>query len=148
VPVGGRSSSGVKQDEAQDAVLLVDVANVVGSRPDGWWRDRAGAASRLLESLAGLRGATVSHPGGEGAVRLSTVIAVVEGAARSAAAPDSVVMVSAPKDGDSELVSQARRIVADGNVPLVVTADRGLRERLPAGSVVAGPEWLNRLVGR
>jgi hypothetical protein len=46
------------------------------------------------------------------------------------------------------VVSQARRIVADGNVPIVVTADRGLRARLPAGSVVAGPEWLNRLVGR
>jgi hypothetical protein len=22
--------------------LVVDAANVVGSRPDGWWRDRAG----------------------------------------------------------------------------------------------------------
>jgi hypothetical protein len=135
--VHGRPGSGANQDEAEEAVLLVDVANVVGSRPDGWWRDRAGAASRLLESLAGLRGATVLYPGGEGSVRLSAVLAVVEGAARSAAGPDSVAVVSAAQDGDSEVVSQARRIVADGNVPIVVTADRGLRARLPAGSVVA-----------
>ena len=30
---------------------MVDGANVVGSRPDGWWRDRAGAATRLAERL-------------------------------------------------------------------------------------------------
>ena len=29
------------------SVLLVDAANVVGSRPTGWWRDRAGAMARL-----------------------------------------------------------------------------------------------------
>ena len=32
-------------------VLVVDAANVVGSRPDGWWKDRAGAARRLHERL-------------------------------------------------------------------------------------------------
>ena len=32
-------------------VLVVDAANVVGSRPDGWWRDRPGAARRLHERL-------------------------------------------------------------------------------------------------
>lgn len=32
-------------------VLLVDAANVVGARPDGWWRDRAGAAQRLVTAL-------------------------------------------------------------------------------------------------
>ena len=31
--------------------LVVDGANVVGARPDGWWRDRAGAARRLHEAL-------------------------------------------------------------------------------------------------
>src|SRR6266540_35998 len=31
----------------RDLVLVVDAANVVGSRPDGWWRDRHGAAERL-----------------------------------------------------------------------------------------------------
>jgi predicted RNA-binding protein with PIN domain len=28
--------------------LIVDGNNVMGARPDGWWRDRAGAARRLL----------------------------------------------------------------------------------------------------
>ena len=32
-------------------VLVVDGANVVGSRPTGWWRDRAGAAKRLHQSI-------------------------------------------------------------------------------------------------
>ena len=31
--------------------VVVDVANVMGSRPDGWWRDREGAARRLIDSL-------------------------------------------------------------------------------------------------
>jgi predicted RNA-binding protein with PIN domain len=30
---------------------LVDAGNVIGSRPDGWWRDRAGAARRLVDEL-------------------------------------------------------------------------------------------------
>lgn len=139
-----------EEDEAgsEEVVLLVDVANVVGSRPDGWWRDRPAAASRLLESLADLRTTTALRPGGKDTVRLSAVVAVVEGAARSAAAPEGVAVVAAAQDGDTELVGQARRILADGSVPVVVTADRGLRGRLPSGSLVAGPEWLNRLIGR
>jgi len=32
--------------------LVVDAANVIGSRPDGWWRDRAGAVRRLRDALA------------------------------------------------------------------------------------------------
>jgi len=30
---------------------LIDASNVIGSRPDGWWRDREGATRRLLEAL-------------------------------------------------------------------------------------------------
>jgi predicted RNA-binding protein with PIN domain len=33
---------------------LVDGMNVIGSRPDGWWRDRRGAITRLAEALRGL----------------------------------------------------------------------------------------------
>jgi predicted RNA-binding protein with PIN domain len=32
-------------------VLIVDANNVIGSRPDGWWRDRPGAARRLVERI-------------------------------------------------------------------------------------------------
>ncbi|HEX6450033.1 MAG TPA: hypothetical protein VF060_11285 [Trebonia sp.] len=40
--------------DASDTVVVVDVANVMGSRADGWWRDRAGAALRLYEEIAAL----------------------------------------------------------------------------------------------
>ena len=33
------------------STLVVDAANVVGARPDGWWKDRAGAAARLHDAL-------------------------------------------------------------------------------------------------
>ncbi|MFJ4936300.1 NTP pyrophosphohydrolase, partial [Streptomyces pseudovenezuelae] len=33
-------------------LVVVDAANVVGSVPDGWWRDRRGAAERLRDRLA------------------------------------------------------------------------------------------------
>jgi 8-oxo-dGTP diphosphatase len=36
--------------------IVIDVANVMGSRPDGWWRDRAGAAVRLHDEVARLAG--------------------------------------------------------------------------------------------
>jgi uncharacterized protein YaiI (UPF0178 family) len=35
---------------------LVDGMNVIGSRPDGWWRDRRGVMRRLVEELAGIEG--------------------------------------------------------------------------------------------
>lgn len=31
--------------------LVVDAANVIGSRPNGWWKDRAGATERLVERI-------------------------------------------------------------------------------------------------
>ena len=108
-------------------MLLVDVANVVGSRPDGWWRDRAGATVRLLERLAGMG---------------SDVVAVVEGRARDVPAPDGVRVVRAPGSGDDAIVEAARALVAEGRPLVVVTADRGLRERLPPGTSVRGPGWL------
>lgn len=138
--------------------LLVDAANVVGSRPDGWWRDRAGATRRLLDSLA-----SASEGGfpGEwfGASEEATlvqprVVVVLEGAARAAApapatAPPpaarwlTLEIVLAPASGDDEIVAAAERLVAEGAAPLVVaTADRGLRSRLPASALSLGPGTL------
>ncbi|MFC8192121.1 hypothetical protein ACFUMH_10720 [Cellulomonas sp. NPDC057328] len=56
--------------------LVVDAANVVGARPDGWWKDRAGAAARLLGALA----ASVDADAWDG----RRVVVVLEGAARAA----------------------------------------------------------------
>jgi len=40
--------------ELSPVTIIVDSANVVGSRPDGWWRDRVGATERLAGQLAPL----------------------------------------------------------------------------------------------
>jgi hypothetical protein len=122
-------------------VLLVDTANVVGSRPDGWWRDRAGATSRLLRRLAPLAGRELPAPGG-GTVVCDEVVAVVEGAARGVDAPDGVTLVRAEGSGDDALAGCATRLAAEAREQLVVTADRGLRARLPDGVPVTGPGWL------
>jgi hypothetical protein len=130
-------------------VLVVDVANVMGSRPDGWWRDRAGAATRLLGELVPVIGRSVSLPGEAASetVMVHRAIAVLEGQARSADVPERAIAVGlevlqAVNDGDSSVVAAAQGVLGGGHLPIVVTADRGLRERLPAGSMVAGPGWL------
>jgi hypothetical protein len=139
--------------------LIVDGANVVGSRPDGWWRDRAGAARRLYEGLTAAFGVPEGDDGG--AERPARVVLVLEGAARAGvpagstmpAAGDGatpaggvLVVVHAAGSGDDAIVEQAsiaRRPV------LVVTADRALRARLTAiGAQVTGPTWLWGRLGR
>lgn len=128
--------------------LLVDAANVVGSRPDGWWRDRAGAAARLLGRLAGLPGHTLTGPDG-GEVRIDRVVVVLEGRARDVPLPtgaEGLAAVRAAGSGDDALAATAVELTAAGERPLVVTADRGLRDRLPDGAAVAGPGWLLRIL--
>jgi 8-oxo-dGTP diphosphatase len=52
------------RDALEPLTIIVDGANVVGSRPDGWWRDRAGAALRLRDELEPLaRNGTSRLPG-------------------------------------------------------------------------------------
>ena len=131
-----------------EVVLVVDIANVMGSRPDGWWRDRAAAATRLLSLLGPVKGVEVSVPANPGRVRISDVRAVLEGQARRAEGPEQVSILRADRDGDTAVVEEAERLTATGRTPLVVTADRGLRDRLPAPALVVGPRWLNRLLGR
>ena len=105
-------------------VLVVDVANLLGSRPDGWWRDRAGATQRLLDRLAG--------------AGLGEVVAVVEGRAAAVTDVAGLHVVRAPGSGDDEVVRQVR--ARPGCT--VVTADRGLLARLPGGTPVLGPGTL------
>jgi len=134
--------------EPQDVVLVVDIANVMGSRPDGWWRDRAAAATSLLSALEPLNGADITLPDREEVVRIMQIRAVVEGAAKGVDGPAAVSVLPAEIDGDSAIVDEAHRLVESGTTPLVVTADRGLRLRLPEQALMAGPGWLNRLLGR
>jgi hypothetical protein len=127
------------------SVLLVDVANVLGARPDGWWRDRAGATTRLLGRLAGLAGREVPGPDGD-PLRIDEVVAVVEGRARGVPEPDGLRLVPAPGSGDDALAECAAQLAAEERLLTVVTADRGLRARLPADARIAGPGWLRDLL--
>lgn len=129
---------------AEPLTLLVDGANVVGSRPDGWWRDRAGAARRLADALGGLAetGLPAASLGVDGAHAWPSIELVVEGAARPAAerAVPGIAQHAAAADGDGALVDLARDRVAEGRRVIVVTADRALRERLAAeGASSIGP---------
>ncbi|MEU6274113.1 NTP pyrophosphohydrolase [Streptomyces populi] len=114
-------------------LLVVDGANVVGSVPDGWWRDRRGAAGRLRDRLADFAGGGL--PGLPGPLE---IVLVVEGAARGVDPVPGVRVDEAPGSGDDrvvELVAGAR-----GRPCLVVTADRELRRRVgELGAGVVGP---------
>ena len=110
MPRGG--SSGARG--MMRVTMVVDVANVIGSRPDGWWKDRAGAATRLLALMPGLVGRDVAGPDGEQVI-IERVLAIVEGAAKAAAAPEGVVVVRARKDGDSSIVSTAGNATSPAN---------------------------------
>ncbi len=127
--------------------IVIDVANVMGSRPDGWWKDRAGAAVRLHAEIARLaasgRAILPDEPGPPGFVM------VLEGAARAAAAriePAEVSVVQARGSGDDAIVAVVRELPGRR---VVVTADRELRERVvAAGAETLGPGWLLGLLRR
>lgn len=123
-------------------LIVVDAANVVGSRPDGWWRDRAGAARRLLSNLQALP-THLDEP--------AEITVILEGAARAAVdgADDQefadLNVVLAKGSGDDAIVDVvAQAVAADNNRQItVVTADRGLRDRVEAhGATTLGPRWL------
>jgi hypothetical protein len=115
-------------------VLLVDAANVVGSRPTGWWRDRAGAARDLHDRLrAAVRSGQLQPP----------VVVVLEGAARAGVAEgtaDGVRVVHAVGEGDDTIAAEA---AAASEPTTLVSADRALAERVrQVGGSVVGPSWL------
>jgi hypothetical protein len=120
-------------------LLIVDAANVVGSVPDGWWRDRAGAAVRLRDALARIaaEGLPCLPPPVE-------VVLVVEGRARGVAGAPEVRVVGAPGSGDDAIVELVAGAGADRET-VVVTADRALRERVEAlGARTIGPRAVRR----
>ncbi len=113
-------------------VLLGDGANVVGSVPDGWWKDRAGAARRLHERLLVADTA------------YDEIVLVLEGQAKGgvrAGRDAHVTTVHAPRDGDREIREQARSAAEAGARVTVVTADRVLAANVSPAQVLS-PSWL------
>ncbi|MFE7029974.1 NTP pyrophosphohydrolase [Streptomyces sp. NPDC057621] len=114
-------------------LVIVDAANVVGSVPDGWWRDRRGAAERVRDLLVPY--ADEGLPGRPGPLEL---VLVVEGGARGVTSVPGVRVEAAPGSGDDRIVE----LVAEhpDRARLVVTADRELRRRVTElGAEVTGP---------
>ena len=114
------------------SVLVVDGANVVGSVPDGWWKDRAGAARRLHERLL-----VADTP-------YDAIVLVLEGKAKGgvrAGRDAHVTTVHAARDGDTEIREQARRAAEAGGRVVVVTADRALAANVAPAQVLS-PSWL------
>ena len=126
------------QGEIRPESVVLDMANIVGAQAEhGWWRDRLGAATRLLQALSGVR---LSHP--VLSQWFPRVVAVVEGAARSAPDVPGIQVVAATGSGDDAIVDVVRRAKPWERV-LVVTADRGLKERVSElGAETVGPKWL------
>jgi hypothetical protein len=143
-------------------MVVVDVANVMGARADGWWRDRAGAARRLCLEVKALAARTDGS-----APDVAAWVLVLEGRAREAVAlladeldeldeglderadgePALVRLVSAPGSGDDAIVSVVADAAARSETCLVVTADRELRRRCEElNASVVGPGWLLRLL--
>lgn len=114
-------------------MLVIDAANVIGSRPTGWWRDRPGAARSFTARVRTAVAAGTLHP---------PVIVVLEGQSRMGvdeADVDGVAVVHAPGEGDDTIAD----IAETHDEVVVVTADRGLAERVRAANgTVVGPTWL------
>jgi 8-oxo-dGTP diphosphatase len=147
-----------------DVHLVVDAANVVGSRPDGWWRDRAGGAARLLGSLADALGRGLpadllfdAPSDGPGAATSwwPTTTVVLEGQAKDAADVDGLVVRRAAGEGDDAIVAEVEHRIGSAGAAgavtprvVVATADRGLADRVrTAGAGVVGPRRLLDLLG-
>jgi predicted RNA-binding protein with PIN domain len=118
---------------------IVDGMNVIGSRPDGWWRDRDRAMATLVEQLE--RWATTEGDD----------VTVVFERPPSPPIESAVITIAhapkaAPNSADDEIV---RLVWADPNPAeiRVATSDRTLSERVTvAGASVFPAERLRKLI--
>lgn len=130
---------------AATPTVVVDAANVVGSVPDGWWKDRRAAAERLRDRLAtlaplGIRSGFLGLP--------ETVIPgidrahpdwvlVTEGLARGIASVDGVRVVGAPELGDDTIAAEVEALATAGHRVIAVTSDEELKARCVAAGAVS-----------
>ena len=121
-------------------LTIVDGNNVMGSRPDGWWRDRAGAAKRLVAQL------------GDWAAREGRdVLVVFDGAPQPGLdAPERVEVRFARRRGSDAADDDIAAFVAANPAPerlRVVTSDAALARRVRehGAEVVGARDLLDRL---
>lgn len=131
--------------------LVVDAANVVGSVPDGWWRDRVGATAKLRDALAALaeRGVDASALDLPENTWFPEIVLVVEGEARALAddPAGAVRVVRADAAGDDAIVAAAQDLRAEGRSVIAVTSDRELSGRLERSEASVRPvSWLRGLL--
>jgi predicted RNA-binding protein with PIN domain len=122
---------------------VIDANNVLGSRPDGWWNDRPAAQRRFAQRVAEW---CRTH---DDDVTLVFDAPVADSTHRLAGG--NLRVVAATRRGrdaaDDEIVDLAHDLVADDVEPRVVTSDKGLRARLPAGVDVIGAGAFRDLIG-
>ena len=111
---------------------LVDASNVIGSRPDGWWRDREGAARRLIAALE-----RFAETSGE-----QVTVVLDAGPPELADHPGAVEVAIAPRRGRDAADDEIVRLLGASEAPAavrVVTSDRELARRARAlGAQVEG----------
>lgn len=109
---------------------LVDGNNVVGSKPDGWWRDRRGATQRLIAAL--------SAWAREQPDRVTVVFDGTAVATGSGEAPNLEVAFAGPGRSADDEIAQRAAHDPDPTTLVVVTSDAGLARRLPPAATVVG----------
>jgi predicted RNA-binding protein with PIN domain len=131
-------AGGPSNGQALGVPWIVDGMNLIGSRPDGWWRDRAGAQRRLVSDLARL----ATSDGDEVAV-------VFDGQGRPSAVVTGVAVTYAPggPDAADHVIVAMVQDLDDPSSTTVVTSDGDLTRRVrAAGAGVVGVASFRRLL--
>ena len=133
-------------NQAMQPRVFVDGNNVMGSRADGWWRDRGGAARRIAAEIAllarsrgGVWTIVFDGPGPRDTAPSRGCLTVVHA---GLGGRDSALLNSPLTKSDDRIVELVGAL-PDRTTALVYTSDAGLRSRVHAmGAQVAGAQAL------
>ena len=119
--------------QAEQSRVFVDGNNVMGSRPDGWWRNRAGAARRLVAEIIPL---ALGHGG------VWTIVFDGKEPPRMPPSPECLIVAHTGhghRDGADDRIVELLYECSDRAASLVYTSDAKLRTRVKAlGTQVMG----------
>ena len=125
--------------QAAQSRVFVDGNNVMGSRPDGWWRDRAGAARRLVAEIIPL---ALGHGGAW------TIVFDEREPPTMPPSPECLTVIHTGhrrRDGADDRIVELVHEQPDRAASLVYTSDANLRTRVKAlGTLVMGSRTLLR----